>query len=156
MTKITPMLWFDHDAEAAAQHYVKGFADGRIVNILHNDANGPGPEGSVLMVTIELGGLRFELMNAGPMFKPTEANSYMIYCEDQAEVDRLWAHLSEGGSTQACGWLKDRWGFSWQIVPRLMMQVMTGPDAGARARAFAAMLKMTKFDVAAIEQAVKG
>jgi predicted 3-demethylubiquinone-9 3-methyltransferase (glyoxalase superfamily) len=154
--KLTPMLWFASEAEDAAQHYVKAFSDGKILNILRNGKNGPGPEGTALVVTVMLGGVQFELMNAGPMFKPTEANSYMIYCEDQAEVDRLWAHLSEGGSTSACGWLKDRWGFSWQIVPRVMMELLSGTDHAARDRAFCAMLQMTKFDVAAIEKAAAG
>ncbi len=156
MVKLTPMLWFAHDAEAAANHYVKAFVDGKILNIIRNGKNGPGPEGSVLIATVLLGGVQFELMNAGPMFTPTEANSYMIYCEDQSEVDRLWAHMSEGGSTSACGWVKDRWGFSWQIVPRIMMDVLSGSDEAVKARAFAAMLQMTKFDVAKIEAAIKG
>jgi predicted 3-demethylubiquinone-9 3-methyltransferase (glyoxalase superfamily) len=156
MVKLTPMLWFESDAEAAAQHYVKAFTDGKIIGITRHGKESHGPEGSVLMVSVELGGVQFELLNAGPMFKPTEANSYMIYCEDQAEVDRLWDHMSDGGSTQACGWVKDRWGFSWQIVPRIMMKALTGLDEAAKARAFAAMLQMTKMDIAAIEAAVKG
>jgi predicted 3-demethylubiquinone-9 3-methyltransferase (glyoxalase superfamily) len=156
MTKLTPMLWFDSDAEVAANHYVKAFADGKITHILRHGKNGLGPEGSAWMVTVVLGGVQFELLNAGPMFKPTEANSYMVYCEDQVEVDRLWTHMSEGGSTQACGWLKDRWGFSWQIVPRRMMELLSGSDEGARTRAIAAMMQMTKFDVATIEAAAKG
>ena len=156
MTKLTPMLWFDSEAEIAANHYIKGFADGKILHILRHDKNVLGPEGSAWMVTVLLGGVQFELLNAGPMFKPTEANSYIIYCEDQAEVDRLWTHMSDGGSTMACGWVKDRWGFSWQITPRRMMELLSGPDEGARARAIAAMMQMTKFDVATIEAAARG
>jgi predicted 3-demethylubiquinone-9 3-methyltransferase (glyoxalase superfamily) len=155
-TKVSPMLWFASEAEAAAQHYVKAFADGKILRVQRNGRDGPGPEGSVLMVTICLGGIQFELLNAGPMFKPTEANSYMIYCEDQAEVDRLWDHMSDGGSTQACGWVKDRWGFSWQIVPRMMMDLLSGTNEAARSRAFAAMLQMPKFDIAVLQKAAKG
>lgn len=154
--KLTPMLWFESDAEAAANHYVKAFADGKILGITRHGKNSHGPEGSVLMVSVQLAGMQFELLNGGPMFKPTEANSYMIYCEDQAEVDRLWDHMREGGSEQACGWVKDRWGFSWQIVPRVMMQALTGHDEAAKARAFAAMLQMTKMDVAKIEAAIAG
>jgi predicted 3-demethylubiquinone-9 3-methyltransferase (glyoxalase superfamily) len=154
--KVTPMLWFDGEAEAAAQHYVAAFTDGQILNVLRNGKDGPGPEGSVLVMTLLLGGVQFELLNAGPMYKPTEANSYMIYCEDQAEVDRLWTHMSDGGATSACGWLKDRWGFSWQIVPRRMMEILAGPADAAKARAFAAMLQMTKLDIATIEAAFKG
>lgn len=155
MVKLTPMLWFEFEAEAAAQHYVKAFADGKIIGITRHGKHSHGPEGSVLMVTVQFAGLQFELLNGGPMFKPTEANSYMIYCEDQAEVDRLWSHMSEGGSEQACGWVKDRWGFSWQIVPRRMMELLTGSDEIAKAKAFAAMLQMTKMDIAALEAAVK-
>lgn len=151
--KVTPMLWFDKDAEAAANHYAKAFADGKILHVQRNGPNGPGPEGSVLIVTVSLGGVQFELMNAGPVFKPTEANSYMIYCEDQAEVDRLWTHMSDGGATSACGWVKDRWGFSWQIVPRRMMELLSGPDEAAKTRALAAMMQMTKFDIAMLEKA---
>jgi predicted 3-demethylubiquinone-9 3-methyltransferase (glyoxalase superfamily) len=154
--KLTPMLWFESDAEGAAHHYIKAFADGKILHILRHGANGFGPEGSAWMVTVMLGGVQFELLNGGPMFKPTEANSYVIYCEDQAEVDRLWNHMSDGGSTQACGWVKDRWGISWQITPRIMMEVMSDTDEAARSRAIAAMLEMTKFDVAKIEAAVLG
>jgi predicted 3-demethylubiquinone-9 3-methyltransferase (glyoxalase superfamily) len=154
--KLTPMLWFESEAEIAAQHYIKGFSDGKILNVLRHHKNGLGPEGSAWMLTVLLGGVQFELLNAGPMFKPTEANSYMIYCDDQAEVDRLWDHMSEGGSTQACGWVKDRWGFSWQIVPRRLMELLTGSDETARARAVEAMLLMTKLDIAGLETAVKG
>ena len=156
MVKLTPMLWFESDAEGAAHHYVKAFPDGKILAITRHSKDSHGPEGSVLMVTVQFCGMQFELLNGGPMFKPTEANSYMIYCEDQAEVDRLWDHMSEGGSEQACGWVKDRWGFSWQIVPRVMMQWLTGSDEVAKARAFGAMLQMTKMDIAALEAAVKG
>jgi predicted 3-demethylubiquinone-9 3-methyltransferase (glyoxalase superfamily) len=151
--KVTPMLWFESEAEAAAKHYVKAFADGKILHVQRNGKQGPAPEGSVLMVTVLLGGVQFELLNAGPMFKPTEANSYLIYCEDQAEVDRLWEHMSDGGGKQDCGWVKDRWGFSWQIVPRRMMELLSGPDEAARSRAFAAMMQMTKLDIAALEKA---
>jgi predicted 3-demethylubiquinone-9 3-methyltransferase (glyoxalase superfamily) len=156
MVKLSPMLWFESEAETAAHHYVKAFADGKIIGITRHGKQSHGPEGSVLMVTVQFAGMQFELLNGGPMFKPTEANSYMIYCEDQAEVDRLWDHMSAGGSEQACGWVKDRWGFSWQIVPRRMMELLTGSDEGAKARAFAAMLQMTKMDIAALEAAAKG
>jgi predicted 3-demethylubiquinone-9 3-methyltransferase (glyoxalase superfamily) len=156
MVKLTPMLWFESEAETAANHYVKAFADGKIIGITRHGKGSHGPEGSVLMATVQLGGVQFELLNGGPMFKPTEANSYMIYCEDQAEVDRLWQHMGDGGSIQACGWLKDRWGISWQIVPRVMMQWLTGSDEVAKARAFGAMLQMTKMDIAALEAAVAG
>jgi predicted 3-demethylubiquinone-9 3-methyltransferase (glyoxalase superfamily) len=154
--KISPMLWFDGEAEAAARHYAKAFNEGAITGIERYGKAGPGPEGEVMLVTIVLDGQTVSLLNGGPMFKPTEATSLVITCEDQAEVDRLWAHMSGGGSTSACGWLKDRWGFSWQIVPKRFLEIMSGSDAGAKARSFEAMMQMTKFDIAALEKAAKG
>jgi predicted 3-demethylubiquinone-9 3-methyltransferase (glyoxalase superfamily) len=156
MTKLSTMLWFDSAAETAAEHYVKAFADGRVIGLTRHGKDGPGLEGSVMMVEIEIAGQRFLLLNAGLMFQPTEANSYVIHCVDQAEVDRLWSHLGEGGSIQSCGWLKDQWGFSWQIVPQVFFDIVSGKDEAAKARAMAAMMTMTKFDVAAIEKAGKG
>lgn len=155
--KISPFLWFDGDAEAAANYYVKGFPKSRINSIVRNPTGSPaGTEGSVLTVHFELQGHQFTGLNGGPQFKPNEAVSFAVACEDQKEVDFLWGYLSEGGATSACGWLKDRWGFSWQIVPRRMLEILTGKDQAAVARAFNAMLEMTKFDIAAIEKAYKG
>lgn len=151
--KISPVLWFDSEAEAAAIHYCAAFADGRITRIERYGRDGPGPEGSVMIVAFELGGQRFAGLNGGPMFTPNESVSFLISCEDQAEVDRLWVHLSEGGSTSMCGWLKDRWGFSWQIVPQLFFDMMDDPDAERKTRVFAAMMGMTKFDIAALKAA---
>jgi predicted 3-demethylubiquinone-9 3-methyltransferase (glyoxalase superfamily) len=154
--KLTPMLWFETGAEDAAHHYLQAFDDGKILNVMRHGKDGSGPEGSAFVVTVLLGGVQFELLNAGPMFKPTEANSYVIYCETQAEVDRLWDHMGEGGVKQPCGWLKDKWGFSWQIVPRVLMQIFSGQDEAAKSRAMSAIMEMTKLDVAAIEAAAKG
>jgi predicted 3-demethylubiquinone-9 3-methyltransferase (glyoxalase superfamily) len=154
--KINNVLWFESDGEAAANHYIKGLKDGRIVHIARYGKDGPGPEGSVMLVAFELAGQKFAALNGGPLFKPNESVSFLIECEDQAEVDRLWAHMSEGGSTSACGWLKDRWGFSWQIVPRRMLEILQGPDGAAKSRAFSAMMQMTKLDIVAIEKAYAG
>jgi predicted 3-demethylubiquinone-9 3-methyltransferase (glyoxalase superfamily) len=154
--KIAPCLWFDDDAEAAVNHYIKVFADSRITHIAHYGKDGPGREGDVMVVEFTLAGQKFMTINGGPLFKPNEAISFVVDCDDQAEVDRLWNHLSEGGSTSMCGWLKDRWGFSWQIVPRRFGEMMRDRDAGRRGRAFAAMMKMTKFDIAALEEAYAG
>jgi predicted 3-demethylubiquinone-9 3-methyltransferase (glyoxalase superfamily) len=155
--KISPFLWFDSEVEEAANYYVKGFPNSRINTVVLNPAGSPsGPEGSVLSVHFELQGHQFNGFNGGPHFKPNEAISFAVACEDQKEVDFLWDYLSEGGATSACGWLKDRWGFSWQIAPRRMLEILTGKDQAAMARAFAAMLEMTKLDLAAIEKAYKG
>jgi predicted 3-demethylubiquinone-9 3-methyltransferase (glyoxalase superfamily) len=154
--KITPMLWFDGEAEAAAKHYTAAFKDGRITGVERYGKAGPGPEGSVMLMTFELAGQAFYALNGGPLFKPNESLSLLVECEDQAEIDRLWTHFSEGGSTSACGWLKDRWGFSWQITPKLMMDIMASDDAAKKARVFAAMMQMTKFDLAAIQAAARG
>jgi predicted 3-demethylubiquinone-9 3-methyltransferase (glyoxalase superfamily) len=154
--KITPVLWFDSEAETAAAHYMKGFPGSRITSIERYPKGSPGPEGSVMTVAFELAGQQFTGLNGGPLFKPNEAVSLAVACEDQKEVDFLWAHLSEGGSTSMCGWLKDRWGFSWQIVPRRFLEIVTSANSAGKVRAFSAMLEMTKFDIAAIEKAYKG
>jgi predicted 3-demethylubiquinone-9 3-methyltransferase (glyoxalase superfamily) len=154
--KISPFLWFDSEAEAAAAHYVKAFPGSRVTGVARYPKGSPGPEGSVMTVAFELQGQQFTALNGGPLFKPNESVSFTVACEDQEEVDFLWAHLSEGGSTSMCGWLKDRWGFSWQIVPRRMLEILTGNDAAGKSRAFAAMMQMSKFDIAAIEKAYKG
>jgi predicted 3-demethylubiquinone-9 3-methyltransferase (glyoxalase superfamily) len=156
MQKVSAMLWYDSDAEAAANHYVKAFKDGRVTGKQHYGEAGPGPKGSVMIVSFEIGGREFTVLNGGPMFKPTEATSFVVACEDQAEVDRLWSHMSEGGSTSMCGWLKDRWGFSWQIVPKQFLDAMENGSEAQKARVFAAMMQMTKFDVKMIEDTYRG
>ncbi|MCA0433341.1 MAG: VOC family protein [Proteobacteria bacterium] len=156
MQKISPFLWYDSEAEEAARHYVAAFPDARITTIERYPKGAPAPEGSVMTVAFELAGQSFTALNGGPMFKPTEAVSFAVSCDDQAEVDRLWEHLSQGGSTSMCGWLKDRWGFSWQIVPRRFVEIIATGDGAAKGRVFAAMMQMTKFDLAKIEAAYKG
>lgn len=154
--KISPMLWFDSDAEAAARHYVEAFKDGKITSLERYPEGSMGPAGSVMTVGFELAGQSFTALNGGPMFRPTEAVSFVIACDDQKEVDFLWNHLAQGGAHSMCGWLKDKWGFSWQIVPKHFLELMTGGDAAAKARVFAAMMQMTKFDISVIEKAAKG
>ena len=155
-SKIATLLWFDKDAEAAANHYVNALPGSAITGIERYGAQGPGPAGSVMLVSFRLASSEFMALNGGPLFTPNESVSHMIYCDDQAEVDRLWASLSEGGKTSDCGWLKDRWGFSWQIVPRRLMEMMMYSDPAAKARAFGAMMTMTKLDIAALEKAYGG
>lgn len=154
--KIKPFLWFASEAEEAANHYMAAFKDSKVVNINRNGKGGPGPEGAVMVIEFSLNGQNFVALNGGPMFTPNESVSFVISCDDQAEVDRLWDHLSKGGKTSQCGWLKDRWGFSWQIVPKRFMELMGAPDADGKGRVFAAMMQMTKFDIATLEAAYKG
>jgi predicted 3-demethylubiquinone-9 3-methyltransferase (glyoxalase superfamily) len=154
--KIKPFLWFASDAEEAANHYMAAFKDSKVVNVSRNGKGGPGPEGAVMVIEFSLNGQNFVALNGGPMFTPNESVSFVITCEDQAEVDRLWDHLSKGGKTSQCGWLKDKWGFSWQIVPKRFMELMGSPNPAGKGRVFAAMRQMTKFDIAALERAYEG
>lgn len=156
LQKITPFLWYDSAAEEAASHYVKAFPDSRITSVERYPEGSPGPAGSVMTVSFDLAGQSFTALNGGPLFQPNESMSLMVTCEDQEEVDSLWTHLSEGGRTSACGWLKDKWGFSWQIVPRRFLEIMSTQDSATKARVFGAMLHMTKFDLARIEEAARG
>ncbi|MDE2383490.1 MAG: VOC family protein [Alphaproteobacteria bacterium] len=154
--KTIVMLWFDGAAEAAAAHYAKAVPGSRITSIERHGKDGPGPEGSVMVIEMEFAGRPLLLLNGGPGFKPNQSVSITIYADDQKEVDFLWEHMSAGGSTMACGWVKDRWGFCWQITPRRHWELMTQGTPEVKARVFQAMLKMTKFDIAAIEAAAKG
>ena len=150
------MLWFATEAEAAAEHYVKAIPGSKILSVQRNGKQGPGPEGRAMLVAIELGGRPYQLLNGGPLFTPNESFSTVIYCDDQAEVDFLWKHLGEGGKYSRCGWLKDQWGFSWQIVPRRFIDLMTSSPPEAKARVFAAMMQMSKFEIATLEAAAQG
>jgi predicted 3-demethylubiquinone-9 3-methyltransferase (glyoxalase superfamily) len=154
---IAPCLWFDTEAEEAAKFYCSIFPNSRIVEISHYTDAGPRPKGSVLMVSFELDGQTFTALNAGPNFKFTEAVSFQVYCDGQEEVDRYWSSLLAGGGTESvCSWLKDKYGLSWQIVPNRLIELSTSPDPAVAARAVAAMMKMKKIDIAAIEAAAKG
>ena len=157
MPKITPFLWFDTQAEDAATFYVSIFKNAKIGQISRYGAGGPGPEGQAMTVTFELDGLHFTALNGGPAYKLTEAFSLQVECADQAEIDRLWDQLTaDGGESGRCGWLKDRFGLSWQIVPRNMGQLIGGADPAKSRRAVQAMLQMNKLDIAALEAAREG
>jgi predicted 3-demethylubiquinone-9 3-methyltransferase (glyoxalase superfamily) len=156
MPKISPFLWFDTQAEEAADFYVSVFKDARIVSTVRNGEQGPGPKGSALVVSFELDGQPFTALNGGPQFKFTEAISLVVHCKDQAEVDHYWDGLSQGGATSACGWLKDRYGLSWQVVPTEFMKLASDPDPQKVGRVMKAMMQMTKFDIAKLREAHAG
>ena len=157
MQKVTPCLWFDGHAEQAAGYYVSLLPDSRIDRVVRSPADTPsGPAGMVLAVEFTLAGNKFSGLNGGPQFPFTEAVSFQIACEDQGEVDRLWAALSDGGSPGQCGWLKDRWGLSWQIVPTRLFQLLADADVDRSRRAMRAMLKMTRLNIAELECAALG
>lgn len=155
MSKIRPCLWFDMNAEEAANFYVSLLPDSRIDNVQRSPADTPsGPAGTVLVVEFTLAGAQYIGLNGGPQFPQTEAFSLQVLTEDQDETDRLWAALTaNGGEESVCGWLKDRWGLSWQITPRRLLELMSDPDEGRARRAMEAMLKMRKIDIAEIERA---
>jgi predicted 3-demethylubiquinone-9 3-methyltransferase (glyoxalase superfamily) len=153
MQKITTFLWFDNQAEEAANFYVSVFKDAKIVSVSRYGEAGPGPQGSVMTVTFQLAGQEFIALNGGPEFKFTEAISLYVNCTSQDEVDYYWEKLSEGGEKGPCGWLKDRYGLSWQIVPTLLIEMMNDPDAEKAKRVTEAMLKLSKLDIQALRQA---
>jgi len=157
MPKITPWLWFDTEAEEAANFYTSVFKNSRITNVARYGEAGPRPAGTVMTVAFELDGQEFAALNGGPEYTFNEAVSLMIDCADQAEVDYYWARLTEGGGQPGpCGWLKDRYGLSWQVVPTELERLLNDPDQGRAQRAMAAMLKMGKLDVAALRAAADG
>lgn len=154
--KITPNLWFDTQAEEAAGFYTSVFKNSRIVSVARYPEGGPGPAGTVMTVEWELDGQRFVGINGGPQFTFDEAVSFQIDCADQEEVDHYWAALSDGGEEGPCGWLKDRFGLSWQVVPRGMDELFSDPDPAKAQRAMQAMLQMSKLDIAALRSAAEG
>ncbi len=157
MSKISPCLWFDGEAEEAAKFYVSLLPDSRIEKVQKNPVDSPaGKAGSVLVVEFTLAGQRFMALNGGTRFEHTHAISFKIDCADQAEVDRLWDALSDGGSVEQCGWLKDRYGVSWQIVPTALVQYLGGPDPAGAQRAMQAMMGMVKLDIAGLKRAYEG
>lgn len=154
ISKITPFLWYAHEAEAAAAFYAGIFPDSRITRVATLPVESPsGPPGSVKVVDFELFGQPFTAMSAGPLDPFNHAVSFVVNCDTQAEIDRYWAALLDGGSAQQCGWLQDRFGLYWQITPRVMGAMMSHPDRQAAARAAAAMMGMVKFDIAALQAA---
>jgi predicted 3-demethylubiquinone-9 3-methyltransferase (glyoxalase superfamily) len=156
MNSITPFLWFDDQAEEAAGFYTSLFDDARITSVNRYGEAGPGPEGSVMTVGFELLGKPFIALNGGPEYRFTEAVSFMVQCDTQEEVDRLWAQLTAGGSESACGWLKDRYGLSWQIVPKRLFELLSDPDPQRSQRAMRAMLGMHRIDSRELERAAAG
>ena len=156
MQKISPFLWFDDQAEEAVTFYVSVFKNSRIGKVTRYGEAGPGPAGSVMVAEFELEGLHFTALNGGPMFKFTEAISMSIDCKDQAEVDHFWNKLSEGGQPGQCGWLKDKFGLSWQVVPEALPRLLGDADFAKAGRVMQAMLQMTKIDVARLEAAYAG
>ncbi|MCU1648967.1 MAG: hypothetical protein JWQ60_116 [Pseudonocardia sp.] len=153
---ITTCLWFDNQAEEAANYYLGIFKDSTLGSIVRYTEAGPGPAGSVLTVEFELNGQKFVGVNGGPMFTFSEAISFQIRCADQGEVDYYWSRLTEGGEEVQCGWLKDRYGVSWQVVPAALVEMVSDPDPVKAARTTEAMLAMTKLDIAALRRAYDG
>ena len=153
---LTTCLWFDGNGEEAVNYYLSIFKDGKPGRIGRYTEAGPGPAGSVMTVEFELNGQKFLALNGGPGHPFSEAISLMIICADQDEVDYYWNRLAEGGQEVACGWVTDRYGLSWQVVPAVLMDLNTDPDRARAARVFAAMLKMTKLDIATLEAAAAG
>ncbi len=156
MQKISPFLWFDNQAEEAVTFYASVFKNSKIGKMTRYGEAGPGPAGSVMVAEFELEGLRFTALNGGPHFKFTEAISMNVDCKDQAEVDYFWNRLSEGGQPGQCGWLKDKFGLSWQIVPEALPRFLGDPDGAKSGRVMQAMLQMTKIEVAKLEIAYAG
>ncbi len=150
MPKIHPFLWFDSQAEEAMRFYVLLFPNSKILSSM------PAPQGGVLTIEAEIDGQRVTGLNGGPIYKLSEAVSFVIDCQDQAEVDHYWDKLVEGGEPSMCGWLKDRYGLSWQVVPKQLFETIGGPDAAGRERAMAAMMQMRKLDVAKLQAAYAG
>ncbi|MET8554304.1 VOC family protein [Streptomyces sp. NPDC004959] len=156
MPHVIPSLWFDSEALEAAEYYVSVFPNSRIERVTRYQEGGPRPAGSVLTVDFTLDGTRHNALNGGPEFHFNEAVSLVVECADQAEVDHYWDALSLGGSEGPCGWLKDRWGLSWQIVPLPFLDLVAGPDQERAGRAMAAMMKMGKLDLATLMAAADG
>ena len=151
--KITPFLWFDSQAEEAASFYTSIFPNSKVGKVLRYGEAGPGPVGSVMTVEFQLDGQSFTALNGGPHFKFNEAISFVVNCETQEEVDRYWAKLSEGGAPVECGWLKDKFGLSWQIVPTVLTELLGDSDPKKSQPVMQVMLKMTKLDIRALKEA---
>lgn len=153
MQKIAPFLWFDNKAEEAMKFYVSIFKNSKIVNVSRYGEGGPGPKGTVMTGTFELEGQKFMALNGGPHFKFSPAISFFVNCETQTEVDDLWEKLSEGGEKQRCGWVTDKFGVSWQIIPTALGKMLSDPDPVKSKNAMNAMLQMDKIDIARLKQA---
>lgn len=156
MQKIVTFLWYDDNAEEAAEFYTSAFPNSKITDVMRYGDAGPGPKGSVMLVNFELDGQRYTALNGGPHHRFNEAISLYVNCETQEEVDQLWTTLSAGGEQGPCGWLKDRFGLSWQIVPTVLPELLGDPDPERSQRVMAAMLQMKKLDIAGLRRAHEG
>jgi predicted 3-demethylubiquinone-9 3-methyltransferase (glyoxalase superfamily) len=156
MQKITPFLWFDDQAEEAMNFYVSIFKNSKVGGVSRYGEGGPGPKGMVMTATFQLDGQEFMALNGGPEFPFTEAISFFVSCETQQEVDELWEKLSEGGEAGRCGWLKDKFGLSWQIIPTALGELLSDKDAGKAGRVMEAMLQMNKIDIQVLKRAYEG
>ena len=156
MQKITPFLWFDGDAEEAAQFYTSVFEDSKIVTVTRYSEAGPRPAGSVMTIVFHICGQEFIALNGGPQYKFTPAVSFVVSCQTQAEIDRYWDRLVEGGRPVQCGWLTDKFGLSWQIVPAAIGQMLQDKDAERRKRVMQAVFSMVKLDIAELQRAYNG
>jgi predicted 3-demethylubiquinone-9 3-methyltransferase (glyoxalase superfamily) len=156
MQKITPFLWFNGQAEEAANYYVSTFKNSKILNVARFGEAGPGPKGAVMLVTFELEGQQFMALNGGPQYTISPAFSLFVSCESQNEVDELWAKLTAGGKEVQCGWLTDKFGVSWQIIPRELMELMQDKDPVKSQRVFKSMMQMVKIDIEVLKRAARG
>jgi len=156
MQKISPFLWFDNEAEDAANYYVSVFKNSKIGTVSRYGEDAPGPAGQVMVVTFELEGQQFMALNGGPYYKISPGISFVVDCETQDEVDHFWEKLSAGGEKLQCGWLTDKFGVTWQIVPSILGQLMGDPDPEKSGRVMAAMMKMIKLDIAGLKRAYEG
>ncbi len=156
MQKISPFLWFDNQAEEAANFYTSFFANSKVLDVSRYGKAGPGEEGTVMTVSFQLDGQEFIALNGGPEFKFTEAISFLVNCETQEEVDELWERLSEGGEQGPCGWLKDKYGLSWQVVPTALSELLGDPDPEKSQRVMKAMMQMSKIEIEPLRQAYEG
>jgi predicted 3-demethylubiquinone-9 3-methyltransferase (glyoxalase superfamily) len=153
MQKITPFLWFDNQAEEAMNFYVSIFKNSKVLSVNRYGDGAPAPKGTVMTANFELDGQEFTAFNGGPMFKFSPAISFVVHCETQAEVDEYWAKLSAGGKENQCAWLDDKFGVSWQIVPNVLIELLSDPDPAKAGRVMQAMIQMTKIDIAGLKQA---
>jgi predicted 3-demethylubiquinone-9 3-methyltransferase (glyoxalase superfamily) len=156
MQKISPFLWFDTNAEEAANFYTSIFKNSEITGVSRYGEGGPMPAGTAMVVTFELEGQHFMALNGGPHYTFNEAVSFMVHCETQDEIDHYWSKLGEGGQEIQCGWLKDKYGVTWQITPTVLGDLLQGPDPEGSKRAMMAMMQMVKLDIAALQRAYNG
>lgn len=156
MPTISPFVWFDSQAEDAAKFYVSVFPNSKITRIARRPKGVPGPEGEVMVVDFEIDGQKVSAINGGSYYTLSEAFSFVVHCQDQAEVDYYWETLSQGGQTNMCGWTKDRFGLSWQVTPDVLLEMIADPDPAKVERVMAAMMKMTKLDIGKLREAYAG